>query len=352
MPQKCNRNPKIGGVTGPAYILTPEGKPKRVTRSWLTHSARDPNTTIVYGTSHPIHPNDFNQNAPGVLQTTIGEYISQRKKFGRKLRKQAAHLKISLDNYYTTEHDRDDIEWSSNDWCLSRDGIIEAADVVVTRDGPEGLEVLCIRRTHPPFASTWALPGGLRDPGETLQETAKRELAEETGLETKSLTRQPWLGEIQATDWDPRAVGVHVGAAHYHANNETTPIANDDAKQVKWVPIASLADGSQALAFGHAQWLALAMADHTEISENLDLIARASRKRNRRLISQINHRCAKAGAPQIEIPTAEGSWIQKQPKDVFDTMATRELEEFALTTKNKKLKTRAIEVLNSKQKLT
>jgi ADP-ribose pyrophosphatase YjhB (NUDIX family) len=51
--------------------------------------------------------------------------------------------------------------------------------VIVWRDG----RVLLVRRTRPPQAGEWSLPGGGQELGETLFETARREVAEETGLE-------------------------------------------------------------------------------------------------------------------------------------------------------------------------
>jgi 8-oxo-dGTP diphosphatase len=50
--------------------------------------------------------------------------------------------------------------------------------VLVVRDG----KVLMGRRTSPHGRGTWAPPGGKAEPGETDEETARRELIEETGL--------------------------------------------------------------------------------------------------------------------------------------------------------------------------
>jgi 8-oxo-dGTP diphosphatase len=50
--------------------------------------------------------------------------------------------------------------------------------VLVVRDG----KVLMGRRTSPHGRGTWSPPGGKAEPGETAEETARRELDEETGL--------------------------------------------------------------------------------------------------------------------------------------------------------------------------
>lgn len=46
--------------------------------------------------------------------------------------------------------------------------------------GPDG--VLLIHRAKPPRAGQWSLPGGGQKLGETVEECAHREVAEETGL--------------------------------------------------------------------------------------------------------------------------------------------------------------------------
>ncbi|MDE2240088.1 MAG: NUDIX hydrolase, partial [Rhodospirillales bacterium] len=43
-------------------------------------------------------------------------------------------------------------------------------------------QVLLVRRGKPPGAGQWSLPGGRQELGETAEETARRELFEETGL--------------------------------------------------------------------------------------------------------------------------------------------------------------------------
>jgi 8-oxo-dGTP diphosphatase len=53
-----------------------------------------------------------------------------------------------------------------------------AASVAVIRDG----RILLAKRTKPPAEGLFSLPGGLVEPGETLEEAALRELGEEVGV--------------------------------------------------------------------------------------------------------------------------------------------------------------------------
>jgi 8-oxo-dGTP pyrophosphatase MutT (NUDIX family) len=59
-----------------------------------------------------------------------------------------------------------------------------AAGGVVYRLGSEGIEVVLVARHR---EGLWALPKGTPEPEETLEETAVREVREETGLETAVL---------------------------------------------------------------------------------------------------------------------------------------------------------------------
>jgi len=58
------------------------------------------------------------------------------------------------------------------------DAELPGVGVLVVRDG----QVLMGRRTSPHGRGTWSPPGGKAEAGETAEETARRELVEETGL--------------------------------------------------------------------------------------------------------------------------------------------------------------------------
>ncbi|MDA0301307.1 MAG: NUDIX hydrolase [Chloroflexi bacterium] len=63
---------------------------------------------------------------------------------------------------------------------MSRSAV--SAGGIVFRRAEEGVEIILVGRTADRL---WALPKGTPDPGETLEETALREVREETGLEVR-----------------------------------------------------------------------------------------------------------------------------------------------------------------------
>jgi len=58
-----------------------------------------------------------------------------------------------------------------------------AASVAIVREG----KVLLIKRAYQPFQHLWTLPGGRMEPGETIEQCAAREIAEEVGLTVRNL---------------------------------------------------------------------------------------------------------------------------------------------------------------------
>jgi 8-oxo-dGTP diphosphatase len=54
--------------------------------------------------------------------------------------------------------------------------------VVILTVSDGRLQVLLVRRSADPFKDAWSLPGGLLNPGESLQDAATRKLEDETGV--------------------------------------------------------------------------------------------------------------------------------------------------------------------------
>ena len=130
------------------------------------------------------------------------------------------------------------------------------ADCIIFKQTEEDLEVLLIQRGNEPFKGMWAFPGGFAEVGECLEETARRELEEETGLTNIPLLQ---LQAFSNPDRDPRE---HVITVAYYAviDVEKQKItAASDASAVDWVSVSALPE----LAFDHKEILCYAL-NHIE----------------------------------------------------------------------------------------
>jgi 8-oxo-dGTP diphosphatase len=126
-----------------------------------------------------------------------------------------------------------------------------AVDCVVFGLDDEDLKVMLVQRDLPPFEGRWALPGGFVRVDETLEEAARRELREETGLTEVFLEQLFTFGEL---DRDPRERVISVAyyalvRLHDHAVKAAT-----DARDAAWFAAAEL----PALAFDHERIVGMA----------------------------------------------------------------------------------------------
>ena len=78
----------------------------------------------------------------------------------------------------------------------SRSPILNVDGLILKED-----KVLLVKRTIPPFTSSWVLPGGHVSYGETVEEAIKREMKEEIGVEVKI---KRLVGVYSSPKRDPR----------------------------------------------------------------------------------------------------------------------------------------------------
>ena len=121
------------------------------------------------------------------------------------------------------------------------------ADVAVLRldDVPE---ILLIQRKDPPFQKSWALPGGFMEMEETLEETARRELMEETGIRAGELIR---FDSYDKPGRDPRGRTITQVFVMIWKEEMGYPKAGSDAASLQWFGLNELPE----LAFDHQQIL-------------------------------------------------------------------------------------------------
>lgn len=121
--------------------------------------------------------------------------------------------------------------------------IFVTVDVLVINKKTD--EILLIKRLNEPFKNHWALPGGFVDENEDLEQAARRELFEETNIETDKLIQ---IGAFGKPYRDPRGHMVSVAYQTDLIENQIVK-AKDDAKEVKWFSINALPE----LAFDHLE---------------------------------------------------------------------------------------------------
>lgn len=163
--------------------------------------------------------------------------------------------------------------WGSKDQPYWKPGPNPTVDAVITRDGPNGKQVLLIQRGEGTAeGGKWALPGGFHDsaggargewwkPGkESAEDAALRELAEETGLDASAIKdRMQHVGSFDKHGRDPRDNEYAWAVSNAYSMHLDGDIANaavaglDDAQDAQWIDVSDL-DGMET-AFDHGDIL-------------------------------------------------------------------------------------------------
>lgn len=127
------------------------------------------------------------------------------------------------------------------------------ADCVVLGLMPDGSRrLLLIQRGNDPYKGMWAFPGGFMNMDETLEQCARRELKEETGLEVEGEFVE--VKSFSTVDRDPR--GRTITVAFLVTVPVTEVKGGDDAAKACWFPLEAL----PPLAFDHDEILKVALA--------------------------------------------------------------------------------------------
>ena len=126
-------------------------------------------------------------------------------------------------------------------------------DTVIFTIRDAELQILLVRRGIPPFKGRWAIPGGFVLPNESLDDAARRELLEETGVENVFLEQLYTFGDPKR---DPRGRVITVAYFALVSPDRAPPLAGSDAAEARWWA----ATGTPApLAFDHTHIIEVAM---------------------------------------------------------------------------------------------
>lgn len=143
-----------------------------------------------------------------------------------------------------------------------------ATDVVIFTIKDNGLNVLLIQMKKEPFADAWAMPGGLVNPDESVDDSAKRNLSLKAGVKNIYLEQLYTFG---SPDRDPFGRVVSVAYFALIQSNDIELRTTKDYKDVAWFPVKKL----PKMAYDHKEMLALAVErlkaklEYTNIACNL-----------------------------------------------------------------------------------
>ena len=123
-------------------------------------------------------------------------------------------------------------------------------DVVIFTLQERELHVLLVKRKRWPFEGRWAIPGGFINMDESLEQAARRELEEETGVRDIYLEQLYTFGEPKR---DPRTRVISVAYIALVSADTQTLRVSEESIDVRWFPVRRLPG---ALAFDHDAILA------------------------------------------------------------------------------------------------
>ncbi len=122
------------------------------------------------------------------------------------------------------------------------------ADILIFALKDKALNVLLVKRKIEPFKGMWAIPGGFVRLDESLENAAKRELEEETGVKADYLEQLYTFGDVNR---DPRGRVITVCYFALIRSDNIKLKARTDVSDARWFPVGEIKN----IAFDHKKIL-------------------------------------------------------------------------------------------------
>ena len=144
-----------------------------------------------------------------------------------------------LEDYNIEQFERPSVATDIVAFAVMQDGEQSNIRKLANRE----LKLLLIKRSQFPYKGAWALPGGFLRPGETIEETAKRELLEETGVENPFLHL---AGVYSEAGRDPRGWIISNSFISLINAENCTLRADTDAWDAAWFCVKLQSDNTSS----------------------------------------------------------------------------------------------------------
>ena len=118
--------------------------------------------------------------------------------------------------------------------CCTTDAVVFSYKNELDKD-LKGLKVLMVKRANHPCIGFFALPGGFIELKENLEDTARRELEEETGVTGIAAEQFAVYGDVTR---DPRARVITTAYLSLVKEDEVKVEAGDDAADAVWCDVS------------------------------------------------------------------------------------------------------------------
>lgn len=127
------------------------------------------------------------------------------------------------------------------------DVVAVATDVVMLALEDKELKILLIKPKHPALSGQWALPGGMVNPDESVEESVRRHLSNKAGVKDVYLEQLYAFGEV---DRDPFGRVVSIAYSALITDIKKIKLATTESYEgIAWHPVSQL----PILAYDHQQ---------------------------------------------------------------------------------------------------